>query len=287
MKKYSIYILVLLIVLSVLFIYQEIKFNDGKLHIVFCDVGQGDGILITTPSKKQILIDGGPDKSISDCLSRNMPFWDNKIDLAILTHPHQDHFSGLYFALERYEFKGFVTENVANTSESYRDLIARIDEQKIPRKFVARGDKFKMSDGVIIDIKGPDASFLKLNCIDGMISDCTNQVTLITSLKYKNFDVLFTGDNETEGLLDVLSEFEKDIEVMQVPHHGSASGLDSKILDGIDPELAIISVGAKNRFGHPKEFILELLEEKRIRVLRTDEHGDIQIVSDGEGWRVE
>src|SRR3990170_7268003 len=82
-------------VLVGILVYQYAKFNDGKVHIVFCDVGQGDAIFLRTPKGADILVDGGPNESVLACLSGHMPFWDRDLELVILTHPHADHLNGL------------------------------------------------------------------------------------------------------------------------------------------------------------------------------------------------
>src|SRR5438046_2210377 len=123
MKRISITILITILSLGIMFVYQLAIFHDGKLHVVFCDVGQGDGILITTPDSKHILVDSGPNKSIIDCLSRHMPFWERTIDLAILTHPHSDHYSGFYYVIQSYSITGFATENLKNKKAGFTELL--------------------------------------------------------------------------------------------------------------------------------------------------------------------
>ena len=81
--------------LGCILVYQNITYNDKKLHVVICDVGQGDAIFIRTPSGSDILIDGGPDDSVLACLGKHMPFWDRTLEIMILTHPHADHLTGL------------------------------------------------------------------------------------------------------------------------------------------------------------------------------------------------
>ena len=77
-----------------------------------------------------------------------------------------------------------------------------------------------------------------------------------------------------------------DIDVLQVPHHGSKTGLNSEILAVLKPELAVISVGAKNKYGHPTQEIIKMLGDKDIQILRTDEQGDIELISDGKGFEI-
>ena len=114
MKKVFAIGIVAFVSLGVFSFYQWFKFFDGKLHIVFCDVGQGDAIYIRTPKAFDILVDGGPDDSILSCLSNHMPFWDRKIDLVILTHPHADHLNGLIPLLQNSQGRSFATESLTN-----------------------------------------------------------------------------------------------------------------------------------------------------------------------------
>ena len=102
------------VVLGVLFISQSQ--DQGKLRLIFCDVGQGDGILIISPAGKQVLIDGGPGTKILSCLSQNMPFWDRSLDMIVATHAQKDHMEGLLSVLERYEVSTVVSNGVGGDS---------------------------------------------------------------------------------------------------------------------------------------------------------------------------
>mgnify|MGYP001618356405 CR=1 FL=1 len=99
------------VLLLIFAIYQFISFSDKKLHIVFCSVGQGDAILIRTPEGSDILVDGGPDESVSNCLSRHMPLWDRTIEVVYLTHPDADHLTGLIQVIKTYNVKYFGTSD--------------------------------------------------------------------------------------------------------------------------------------------------------------------------------
>ena len=91
----------------------------GRLRLIFCDVGQGDGILIITPGGKQILIDGGPGKKITECLSSKMPFWDRNIELMIPTHPQQDHIEGQIDVFEKYHVGQVAYTGVENKAQFF------------------------------------------------------------------------------------------------------------------------------------------------------------------------
>src|SRR3989344_6568995 len=114
MKKVFLIGTVLFFLLGCILVYQNITYNDKKLHVVFCDVGQGDAIFVRTPNGSDILIDGGPDDSVLNCLGKHMPFWDRDLELVILTHPHSDHFTGLFSVLKTYKIEIFATEELNN-----------------------------------------------------------------------------------------------------------------------------------------------------------------------------
>ncbi|MDZ4227775.1 MAG: MBL fold metallo-hydrolase, partial [Candidatus Levybacteria bacterium] len=142
MKKHFLIGAVLLFLLGCILVYQNITYNDKKLHVVVCDVGQGDAIFIRTPQGSDILIDGGPDNSVLNCLGKHMPFWDRTIEVMILTHPHSDHFMGLFAVLNNYKVKSFAAEELINKTTGFASLMDKIKVQKIPIRFVFAGDRF-------------------------------------------------------------------------------------------------------------------------------------------------
>jgi len=279
---------VLLISLGGILVYQSAKFNDGKFHLVFCDVGQGDAIFLRTPKGLDILIDGGPDDSVLSCLPRHMPFWDRDLELVMLTHPHADHLKGLISVARRYKIISFATENLKNDTVIFKALMDELKGENIKIKYLYAGDTFKLKDKVDLKIVGPSKEFLLRTSADGFIRESKEFANIEILLMFNNFSALLTGDSQKEELkkaLRLASLAQGKISILQVPHHGSKTGLDSEILSFLKPELAVISVG-KNSYGHPAPEILKILRDMRIKVLRTDKDGDIEIVSDGEGWFV-
>lgn len=269
--------------LSGLFIYQYLTFYDGKLHVVFCDVGQGDGILITTPSNKQILVDAGPDKRILDCLGKHMPFWDRTIDIALLTHPHADHFAGYYYIVDQYRIDHFTTEALRNNTDGFKELEKRLQTRELPVSFVSAGDRWRTGDGVMIEVLGPTNTFLVSKDPDGIITNSAESASLVIQVSYGEFSVLLTGDAPIDEMTDIALDGIEGLDVLQIPHHGSTTGIDGEVLSLLQPRMAVISVG-KNNYGHPKKDVLDILQERGIDVLRTDQRGDIELVSDGKSW---
>ncbi len=291
MKKVFLIAATLLLLLGCILIYQNITYNDKKLHVVICNVGQGDAIFIRTPQGSDILIDGGPDDKVLSCLSKHMPFWERDLELIMLTHPHADHFTGLFSVLKTYKVKAFATEDLENKTLGFGELTNLIKNKAISTRFVFAGDKFKLKDGVEFEIVGPTEEFLRQTSPGGTIGESNEFGSVETLIKFKDFSALFTGDSQASELADALQPFDSaqgfsPVSVLQVPHHGSKTGLNAEILDFLQPKLAVISVGLKNKYGHPTPFILDLLKSNNIKTLRTDQNGEVEITSDGFNFTV-
>jgi len=274
------------------FFYQNTKLNDGKLHLVICDVGQGDGVFIRTPNGSDILVDGGPDDSILNCLSNHMPFWDRDIELMVLTHPHTDHLTGLILVMNRYKVIHYVTENVENGTAVFKRLQAALAVQHLIAKYVLSGDRIDFPDKTEFLTIWPTSDWMKnlklqdsKNLQNEASSLDVNGFCLIQLFIFGNFKVLLTGDAGSLAEDKVAEEVGK-VDVLKVPHHGSATGMSDYFLSQISPQVAIISVGVNNRYGHPAKTALDLLMSHNIKTLRTDKDGEVEIISDGESFKV-
>jgi competence protein ComEC len=268
MKKYLALLILSLVLLAMLFIYQSSRFFDGSLKMTVCDVGQGDAIHIRSDNGADLLIDGGPNDKVLDCLQNNMPFWDRTIEVIILTHPDADHFRGLVPVLERYSVSHYVTVNVDKNTSAFRLLQNTLEDRNIQTRNVISGDILKIGQ----------TSFEILWPGKDLESKSSNDHAIVGILSFGKFKALLTGDagvNILSGL-----NLEK-VDILKVPHHGSKTGMNDLILSQIEPSLAIISVG-KNSYGHPAPFSLGLLSKYKIETLRTDKDGEVRIKSDGE-----
>jgi len=115
-----------------------------------------------------------------------------------------------------------------------------------------------------------------------------NDFSVVLNLRFGEFDALMTGDIESE-ISEILANYigrtyQKDFEYIKVPHHGSRNGMAENLLEETTPEVAVVSVGESNRFGHPSKEVISMLKDNNIRVYRTDEVGDIEIITDGKRW---
>lgn len=281
-KKIIFFTTVIILGLLVIVIYQKFTLDNGRLHVIFCNVGQGDAIFIRTPKGLDLLVDGGPDDKVLNCLSRHMPFWDRKLEMIILTHPHADHFNGLIPVLKRYTVLSFVSEKLANNSLGFREFSKELEREKSTIRYLYKGESFKTKDNVFFRIVAPTKSFLDLTSPRGEIGKSGEFASLVTLVSFREFNLLLTGDSQVEELKEgIESEYLPKIEVLQVPHHGSKTGLDDEFLGRVRPSLAVISVGKNNRYGHPSPQILEMLQNKKIKILRTDLDGELELISDG------
>lgn len=222
---------------------------DDRLHVVFCNVGQGDAVLITHKSS-QILVDGGPGKKVLECLERYIPFYDRRIEAVILTHGNADHSRGLEYVRERYT----VIQNEPALGKGQELGVGKI-------KYTA---------------VWPDEKILSAST-----TRSGNDQGIVGKVSFGDFDVLLTADVATK----YYSNIENGVEVVKVPHHGSKTDWEPDWWKKARPVVAVISVG-KNSFGHPTNEVIKTLGDLGIKILRTDVDGDIEIVSDGIRWEV-
>lgn len=285
MKKFLLLLSLSAVVLVIFGIWQYSTFNDGKLHVVFCDVGQGDAILLKTSQNSYMLFDSGPDDKVVGCLGRHMPFWQHELTLALLTHPHADHLNGFVPVFQSFQIDQFVTERLANKTQGYKKLMTEIKDTKTDETMALAGDMFRTSS-ITLKFVGPTDTYLQNTSPHGLIGETGEFGSLETLVEYGTFRLLMTGDSQAPELEQALSLIGGKITVLQVPHHGSKTGLDQTVLASLSPQLAVISVGAHNKYGHPAPTTLDLLTQAKIPYQRTDKVGDIEIISDGKDWEV-
>ncbi len=282
MKKQIATTTILIFALLVFSLFQYFKFSDNKLHIVFCNVGEGDGVFIRTPKGFDILFDSGPDDSVLNCLSSHMPFWDRDIELAVLSHPHADHMRGFLSVFQRYSVKNFATENLSNTTDLYKEVFSAVGKNGLKIQNLYAGDTFRTSDGFSFKILGPTREFLSRTS-NGIIKESSEDGSLLSLLSIGRFFAVLTGDSPLEEISSGVNAYSlQKVKVFEIPHHGSRFNLDQNVLSQISPDLAVISVG-KNTYGHPSDEVLKALSNLKIPFIRTDQHGDVEIIADKNG----
>lgn len=253
---------------------------DGQLHVVFLNVGQGDAVFIQTPSGRQLLVDGGFYPSVlNDQLGRQMPFWDREIDLVVATHPDADHVSGLVGVFERYRVGRLITEGSGLGASPVYDAVLLAAEGGKTAVYPARaGETIHIDDGVDLHILHPG----------DQRDESRNENSVSMRLVYGQFTLLLTGDAEEHGEQAMLqSGLPLQSLVFKAGHHGSRSSSTAPFLAAVQPRIAVISSGADNNFGHPHLEVLERLTAVGATILRTDQLGTIEFISDGVGYHIQ
>jgi competence protein ComEC len=268
-----------LLAVAVLVSFTAATLPDGDLHVSFLDVGEGDAILIQK-GNQQILVDGGPSpRAITLGLGRRMPFWDRTIDLLVLTHPHQDHLTGLVEVLRRYRVKQVLYLPLDYSSPLYNEWLGIIEEKEITSTAASAGQCIDMGDGVIMEVLRP-----QLTPLLDVASDIDNDSPVLR-LVYGQVSFLLTADIKSEVEWELIRERAPLAStVLKVAHHGSTTSTTPEFLSVVSPQVAVISVGADNDFGLPDAEVVAGLEETigENNLYRTDEQGTITFTTDGK-----
>lgn len=258
-------------------------FAAGKnLEVDFLDIGQGDAILITTPSGKQALVDGGMTDAALAELAKQMPFYDRKIDYIIATHPDADHIGGLIPVMERYEVGEIFSNDAPSDSATYQKWLAIINQNHIPHHLLRQGDVLDFGDEVRFEVLWPNRSYLGGN-IDNL-----NNTSVVGRLVFGQNEAMLTGDAETETqeTLCRLPDEKLKAEIFKASHHGAQNGADECFSEKADPDWVVISVAADNPFGHPHKSALDLFQTLGAQILRTDKDGTVEFFSNGMSWQL-
>jgi competence protein ComEC len=246
------------------------------LKVVFFDVGQGDAILIKVGYLYQVLIDGGPGRKVLAGLSREMPWWDKRIDLIILTHPEKDHLEGLIGVLDSYEVENIVWTGVSKDTQLFQQWLRSVEQEDAKVRIAKAGQRIFVSLAKI-NVLYP------LENLEGSKVRNVNRTSVVTKLCFGQTSFLFPGDIYSSDERKLIEKgFDLDANVLKLAHHGSKTSNSELFIQAVSPNIAVAQVGENNKYHHPHESVLETLEKYDVKLLRTDQQGDIKIISNGE-----
>jgi len=282
-KKNFYLIMLLMLTGTTTFIWYAVFYFASRqnLLVTFFDVGQGDAIFIEVPGGHQILIDGGPNNKILTKLGGTLPPWDRSIDLLILTHPHTDHLAGLLEVLKRYRVEMVLETGVNYSLPEYEEWRRLLKEKKVKVIRAEMGQRIRLSPSAYLDVLSPFENF------EGLSPKNVHDAMIIAKLIYASTTALFMGDAEKSLEYRLLfSGVNVASDILKVGHHGSKTSSAEEFLRAVAPQVAVIQVGHKNRYGHPAQEVLDRLAAAGAKILRNDLDGDIRIVSKGIGYEI-
>lgn len=257
-------------------LFQTIP-KEQNLTVAFLDIGQGDAIYIEAPNGHQMLIDGGPKENIVQKIKEVMPYGDTSIDVLVITNPDADHISGFAYILKNYTVGTVIEPGTTNPSKTYQTIENLIKEKNIPRLIASKGMKVSLDEekNISFDVLFPDRDVSGWDRNDGSI---------VGKLSYGTTSVMLMGDATTTTENAVMLRTDKEVlksTLLKLGHHGSHTSSGIAWLEAVSPEIAIISAGKNNSYGHPHPEVLYSLKKVGIPYLGTYDRGTIIFESTG------
>ncbi len=261
--------------------------KEGLMKVSFLNVGQGDAMLIQTPSRINVLIDTGPGQIVTSALDEKLNFFNKQIDLIISTHAHADHISGVKYVAKKYEIVNHSSNFLDENSNQVVALYATLSGNKVNHVNVEAGDRILIDQkhNIYIDILWPTSEIL--------IND-ENESSVSTLLVYDEIKFLMTGDLGVKFEDYLVDEFREkiDSDVLKLGHHGSKTSSSLNFINSVKPEYVVVSAGENNKHGHPHKEVLDNLKIYKPDgnpngwVLET-KNGTISFLTDGRSLRIQ
>jgi competence protein ComEC len=254
----------------------------GSIEVLMIDVGQGDAIGLRGPGGRWILVDTGPPTEaggaddpgahpVVRALARRGV---GRLEALVLTHPHLDHIGGAEAVLRSFDVGAVYDPGLPAGSPEYLEVLELAESKGTPWRAARAGDRLELG-GLVIDVLSPPA--------DAGQAEDANVTSVVLRTSFGALDVLLTGDAYADVERRVSLEVPSGLEILKVGHHGSDTSTDSLLLARASPEVALVSAGRFNRYGHPDPEIVARLEAVGAWVWRTDRHGSVSVLGRSDG----
>lgn len=279
------------------------QWPDQNIHLVMCDVGQGDAFLITH-GFRQVLIDTGLNDAVLNCLFKHVPIWDRKLELLVITHGDNDHSGGMAAVFGQYAVANILTNAavvqkltvlglfkasflIGQSHQLHRSLSPKLLQPKV-------GDCLNVDEKMKFCLASPDLSQIDMEKsaqstaetilsasgqpISGEVED-NNSESIVLIGHLDKIRVALMGDlPATEELALLQKGMIEPVDILKVGHHGSKNSTNTRVAQKMSPEVSLLSVGKNNRYGHPAPEILTSLTELGSKIYRTDKDGEVEVV---------
>lgn len=253
---------------------------EGEAKIWYLDVGQADSMLLQLPNGNEweyVLIDAGTGQTEEALVSWLQEQGVTDIAAVIATHPHEDHIGGMDAVLEAIPVESLympeVKESLTPTTRCYEQMLDAAEAQQVQAVKGQSGVTVYEEDGVKLELVGPEPQ---------KEYDDLNEYSLVAKLTVGGKSFLFTGDSSEQAEADMIEAGEDlKADVLKIGHHGSSTATTEAFLQAVNPQVAVISCGKDNSYGHPHEETMQRLQEKAMTIYRTDEDGTILATCDG------
>lgn len=254
---------------------KQLADADGVLSLTVIDVGQGDALLLQSPSGKTMLIDAGDSDSFAAIERVLMAYGIETLDVAVATHPHLDHIGAMADVLRHYPVGAFYLTDYPASTEQYGRMLKALQKNGCSVIRAVAGMTVAWDDDVTVTV---------LNPFDGWTYADANNSSVVLRVEYGAVAFLLTGDMEAETEALLIAAYDAELlraDVLKLGHHGSNSSSSGIFLDAVQPRIALASVGKNNAYGHPHAEVLDRLKERSITLYRTDQTGIVTVFTDG------
>lgn len=258
---------------------ESASLSDGDVLQVHCiDVGQGDCQLIVSGSEA-VLIDCGEREYYESVIDYIKSLGISRLDYVVVSHPHTDHMGGMSYILNEFDIGTVIMPKIQKslipTTNAYQRMLKAIEENNIKTDFAEAGKRYGVG-GAAMTVLAPVKDY-----------DDLNNYSVVVRISHGENTFLFTGDIEKKAEADILSSgADVSATVLKTAHHGSSSSSHKDFIDAVNPEYAVIGVGAGNDYGHPHEETLKWIKERDIKLYRTDLNGNVIFTSTGSSLKV-
>lgn len=264
---------------------RVLELDSDLLTVTFIDVGQGDSILIRTPSGKTMLVDGGERNAGNEVVRVLREKGIKRINVMVSTHPHADHIAGLIRVLQKLPVDAVYDSAKPYSSKTYEDYLGLIHDENIPFHAARAGDEIYLDESVKVSVLWPPHTDAGDPFHIEKLS--VNDASVIVYVSFGDSKLLLAGDAETMVERELIRMGSvREAQVLKIAHHGSATSSSQAFLGTVKPEIAVICVGAGNTYGYPHRETIKLLTRMGVEILRTDVEGTIVLQSDGTTWTV-